>query len=70
MTKESELLTVPQAAKQIGKTPAALYAAIDRGDLPHVRRYERILIRPAVLRMYQANVKIGRPKNGNKKAGK
>lgn len=70
MVEASELLTVPKAAKRIRRTPAALYAAIERGDLECVRMFDKILVEPAALLAYRKSTKIGRPKNGNRKAGK
>lgn len=65
---EAELLTIPQAAKRIRKTPAALYAAIDRGDLKSTEKYGKKLVEVGELQRYRRQTKIGRPKNGNGKA--
>lgn len=62
-----EPLTVPDAAKKIKKTPAALYAAITRGDLTATEKYGRLLVDPDELKRYKRVTKIGRPKNGGKK---
>lgn len=67
-TSEPELLTIPDAAKRIRKTPAALYAAIDRGDLKSTEKYGKKLVEATELQRYRRHTKIGRPKNGNGKA--
>lgn len=66
MTPQVEPLTVPQAAKKIKRTPAALYAAIVRGDLVATEKYGLKLIDPEELKRYKRETKIGRPKNGKK----
>lgn len=66
----AEPLTIPDAAKRIHRTPAALYAAIDRGDLIAIEKFGRKLVEPAELRRYRRLTKIGRPKNGSKKASR
>ena len=60
-------LTIPDAAKRIHRTPAALYAAIERGDLAAIKKFGRKLVEVTELRRYQKATKIGRPKNGDKK---
>jgi hypothetical protein len=57
-------LTVPEAAKRIHRTPAALYAAIKRGDLRATEEYGRKLIAINELRRYKRDTKTGRPQNG------
>lgn len=63
----TESLTVPDAAKKLRRTPAALYAAMHRGDLKYIEKFGRLLVEPDELRRYQRATKIGRPKNGHKK---
>ena len=63
----TEPLTIPDAARRIKRTPAALYAAIERGDLIVTEKFGRKLVDLAELRRYRRSTKIGRPKNGSKK---
>ena len=65
----AELLTIPEAASRIKKTPATLYAAISRGDLLSSDQYGRKLVTVKELARYCRQTKIGRPKNGTRKAG-
>ena len=62
-----ELLTIPEAANKIRKTPATIYAAISRGDLPTVEKFGRKLVKARDLQRYCEQTKIGRPKSGSKK---
>lgn len=62
-----EPLTIPDAAKRIQRTPAALYAAIERGDLRVIEKFGRKLVDLAELHRYRRSTRIGRPKNGGKK---
>jgi hypothetical protein len=61
-----ELLTIPEAARRINKTPASLYAAIDRGALLTVEKFGRKLVKSRDLERYCQQTKIGRLKNGSK----
>jgi hypothetical protein len=65
-----EPLTIPDAAKRVRMTAAALYAAIKQGDLRVTEKFGRKLVEIPELRRWRRQAKIGRPKNGNKKASK
>ena len=54
------LLSVKQAAREVGLSPHVLYRLIAAGDFPHVRVGRRILIgRDHIRRFIEANSKVG-----------
>ncbi len=57
-----ELLTVHEAAQQLGVVDTAVRNAINRGRLPHQVKYGRILIKPADVAAYKERARRGRPK--------
>jgi len=60
---QHKLLTVSQAAKLKGVSRTAVYAAIERGRLPHRRILGHVGLREAdVLAWEPLGVKTGRPK--------
>ena len=63
------VLTVPAAAKRLGLTPAALYAAISSKRLTASTLLGRVVIERKELTRYRRETKIGRP-NGRKRARK
>lgn len=67
MSRQADLLTIPEAAKKAKRTPAALYAAIARGDLVATRKFGLKLVELIELSRYRQETKIGRPRNGKAK---
>jgi excisionase family DNA binding protein len=53
---QPDLLTVQEAAAQIGVTEAAIRTATLNGRLPFVRKHGRSWIEPSELRTYQARI--------------
>jgi excisionase family DNA binding protein len=59
----AKLVTVPQAAKLLSVTRAAIHKAIKRGRLPHLELGGVFLIQRADLTKYKKNKSVGgRPK--------
>lgn len=57
---ERETLTVDEAAARLGIGRNAAYAAVKRGDIPHIRLGNRIVIPPAAFeRMMQYGTTAG-----------
>jgi excisionase family DNA binding protein len=60
------LVTVPQAAKLLNITSAAIYKAIKRGRLPMLKLGRVFLVQRADLTRYRENKSVGgRPKKRN-----
>ncbi len=58
--KEPLALTVEEAGKRLGLGRAATYAAINRGELPHLRIGRRVVVPIAALEQWLSEV---RPKS-------
>lgn len=65
-----ELLTIPEAAKRIRRTPAALYKAISQGNLVSVEKFGRQLVALKEVKRYKKETRTGRPRNGARPARK
>ena len=59
-------ITIPEAARMVNLTPAALYVAIARGNLKVTKQYGRLLVSDEAVKKYLETRQIGRPKNGRK----
>ncbi len=60
------IITIPEAAKKIRRTPAALYDAIKRGDLAYEVKYGRVVVTVEEVMRYKRDTKSG-PRNGSKR---
>jgi excisionase family DNA binding protein len=56
-----KLLTVQEAAKQLGVGDSAIRNAVQRGKLAYVEMYGRKLLRESDLQAYKATARPGRP---------
>ena len=59
--KDAELLTVREAAQEVGLTEPAVRNAIYRGRLAAIQKYGRTLIERGEFERYRASIKMGRP---------
>lgn len=61
------MLTIPQTAQRLGKTDAAIYAAIRKGKLKFETRYGVMLVAETEAEAYRST-KLGRPESSNQHA--
>ena len=70
LSEDIEMLTVPQAARELGVTQGSVRIAIYEGRLPCVEMYDRKLITRPDLDAYKQRTqpdgvkKVGRPRKG------
>ena len=62
----NDTLTIPEAAKRIKRTPAALYDAARKGNLETSEAFGVRLVTLAEALRYKRETKVGRKANGTK----